>query len=166
MPILQRILSLIRGMIYARKPDIAPLDLVTVQPYGARDVMTRWVAEEWIPLYNDCWSAVNVMDPGDSRYVSVQLQSRSCRAVIRPNRIWQVTNARYVESTLLKCTSVIAMVFACLLLTLAIGILSIAETKGQKLGYIVGFTAIFSIALTLLVNPKTSRLQVFIATAT
>ena len=66
---------------------------------------------------------------------------------------------------MLKFTSFVATVVACLLPTVAISILTTAETRAQKLGYIAGFTALFSIGLMWLAEPTTSRTQIFGATA-
>ncbi len=54
-------------------------------------------------------------------------------------------------------TSFVATVVACLLPTLAIGVLTTAETTAQKLGYIGGFTAMFAIGLLWFTDASTSR---------
>jgi hypothetical protein len=72
---------------------------------------------------------------------------------------------RYTEKTILRFTSAIATVVACLLPTLSIGVLTTAEGTLQKLGYIGGFTALFSIGLMFLTDAGTSRVQIFTATA-
>ncbi len=66
---------------------------------------------------------------------------------------------------MLKFTSFVATVVACLLPTLAIVILTRVETTAQKLGLIAGFTALFSIGLIWLTDAGTSRVQIFAATA-
>jgi len=62
-------------------------------------------------------------------------------------------------------TSGVATVVACLLPTLAIGVLTTAQGNIQKLLYIGGFTALFAIGLMLLTDVGTSKVQVFTATA-
>jgi hypothetical protein len=57
------------------------------------------------------------------------------------------------------------MVIASVLPTVAIGILTTAETRLQRLLYIGGFTALFAIGVMWLTDANTSRVQVFTATA-
>src|SRR6266699_3897191 len=68
------------------------------------------------------------------------------------------------EKTILKFTSAAATVAACILPTVAIGILTTATTTTQKLLYIGGFTALFAIGLMYLTD-ETARVQIFTATA-
>jgi hypothetical protein len=63
-----------------------------------------------------------------------------------------------------RFTTYIATVVACVLPTLAIGILAAAESYRDKLLYIGGFTALFSIGLMFLTT-EASRVEIFTATA-
>ena len=65
---------------------------------------------------------------------------------------------------MLRFTSGVATVVACLLPTLAISILTTACGMTETLLYIGGFTALFSIGLMILTT-DTSRVQIFTATA-
>ncbi len=71
----------------------------------------------------------------------------------------------YPVDTMLKFTSAIATIVACVLPTVAIGILTTAKTTLQKLCYIGGFTALFAIGLMWLTDAGTSRSNIFTATA-
>ena len=66
---------------------------------------------------------------------------------------------------MLKFTSSVAMVVACVLPTVAIGILTTAQTTKQRLLYIGGFTALFAIGVMWLTDAGTSRVSIFTATA-
>jgi len=66
---------------------------------------------------------------------------------------------------MVRFTSRVATVFACILPTLAIGILTTAHTTLQILLYIGGFTALFSIGLMFLTPSDTTRVEIFTATA-
>jgi hypothetical protein len=66
---------------------------------------------------------------------------------------------------MLRFTSGVAMVIACILPTVAIGILTTAQTTMQKLLYIGGFTALFAIGVMGLTDAGTSRVNIFTATA-
>jgi hypothetical protein len=69
------------------------------------------------------------------------------------------------QKRILKITSLLATVVACLLPTVAIGILSTAKTNRDRLLYIGGFTTLFAIGLLLFTESGTSRLNIFMATA-
>jgi hypothetical protein len=64
---------------------------------------------------------------------------------------------------MLKFTSSITTVVACVLPTLSIGVLATVHGMKHMLLYIGGFTAIFSIGLMILTNA--SRVEIFTATA-
>ncbi len=72
---------------------------------------------------------------------------------------------RTYQKRILKITALLATVVACVLPTVAIGILSTAKTKRDKLLYIGGFTALFAIGLLLFAEGGTSRIGIFTATA-
>jgi len=65
---------------------------------------------------------------------------------------------------MLRFTSAVATVAACLLPTLAIGVLTTARNMTETLLYIGGFTVLFSIGLMVLTTDA-SRMQIFTATA-
>jgi len=71
----------------------------------------------------------------------------------------------YSDLTMLKFTSFVATVIACLLPTIAIGIMTTAKTTRDKLLYIGGFTILFAIGLLWVAEAGTSRIQIFMATA-
>jgi hypothetical protein len=66
---------------------------------------------------------------------------------------------------MLRFTSYVATVVACILPTLAIGVLATAHGTTHILLYIGGFTALFAIGLIVLTNPDTTRVEIFTATA-
>ena len=61
--------------------------------------------------------------------------------------------------------SAVATLVACILPTIAIGILATAEGMTHKLLYIGGFTLLFALGLMALTDCSTSRLNIFTATA-
>ncbi|KAH7011101.1 hypothetical protein EDB80DRAFT_384078 [Ilyonectria destructans] len=145
-PLSKRILPLIYSIFHPQEPTRTDLDLVTTQPRQKVDGLTRWVANEWIPFYHD-WrygGKKGKRDHGDM-----------CQSKLET----------YSEMKMLRFTSAVATVVACLLPTLAIGVLTTAKGTLQKLGYIAGFTAMFSIGLMWLTDAGTSRVQIFTATA-
>jgi len=65
---------------------------------------------------------------------------------------------------MLRISSTITTVVACLLPTVAISVLAELHTMGQTLGAIAGFTALFALGLSWLTG-GTSRVEIFTATA-
>ncbi|KAH7110731.1 hypothetical protein EDB81DRAFT_954024 [Dactylonectria macrodidyma] len=145
-PLSKRILPLIYSIFQPQEPTRTDLDLVTTQPRQKVDGLTRWVANEWIPFYHD-WRYGGKKGKGDQ------------------GDVYQSKLETYSGVKMLRFTSAVATVVACLLPTLAIGVLTTAKGTLQKLGYIAGFTAMFSIGLMWLTDAGTSRVQIFTATA-
>lgn len=71
----------------------------------------------------------------------------------------------YREGRILRFTSFITTIVACLLPTVAIAVLAQLHTTAQLLGLIAVFTAVFAGGLMLLVDSGTSRVEIFTATA-
>ena len=174
----QRTLLLLRSIFWPRKTPPNKLDLVSARPHQKVDGLTRWVAYEWIPFYqawlNDRMKAKSE-DPekktqgkqNDNGQSSVSFRTQE----ISSDRRKIVSNdlkkgiAVYSERTMLKFTSSVATVVACILPTLAIGVLATAHGTMHALLYIGGFTALFAIGLMFLTNAETTRVEVFTATA-
>jgi hypothetical protein len=70
----------------------------------------------------------------------------------------------YTGEWMLRISSTITTVVACLLPTVAISVLAELHTMGQTLGAIAGFTALFALGLSWLTG-GTSRVEIFTATA-
>lgn len=77
----------------------------------------------------------------------------------------QPTLDTYSMNSMLRFTSFVATVVACLLPTVAISVLSTVHTTAMLLGFIALFTAIFAMGLMSLTDPGTSRTEIFTATA-
>ncbi|GAB1316088.1 hypothetical protein MFIFM68171_06298 [Madurella fahalii] len=120
------------------------LDLATVHPRRETDKFTHWVIQHWIPFYHKHFCSREVNSTDDPRYINVE---------------------EYSKSKIIRFTSFVTTVVACLLPTVAIVVLSTAETRGQIFAYISGFTAMFSMGLMWLTDAATKRVQVFTATA-
>jgi len=76
----------------------------------------------------------------------------------------QYTFETHPERNMQRFTSAVATVAACLLPTLAIGVLTTARGMTETLLYIGGFTVMFAIGLMILAK-DTSTVQIFTATA-
>jgi hypothetical protein len=71
----------------------------------------------------------------------------------------------YRMSRMLRFTSFVATVVACLLPTVAIAVLATMHSQRELLGFIALFTAIFAVGLMGLTDSGTSRTEIFTATA-
>ncbi|KAK0711965.1 hypothetical protein B0H67DRAFT_304048 [Lasiosphaeris hirsuta] len=121
-------------------PARTDADLVVPRLHHAVDGFTGWVADVWTPF---CFGFREYWKKGNKGKDTFETHS---------------------ESNMLRFTSAVATVVACLLPTLAISILTTARGMTETLLYIGGFTALFSVGLMALAT-ETSRVQIFTATA-
>jgi hypothetical protein len=144
----KRFLPMLKLLFWPDKRELDPnspcRDLVRVQPCRDLDSFTHWVEYEFMPFWHGLLHSGELKSYEDRREGQMK---------------------QYSQSTMLNFTTFITTVVACLLPTLAIGILTTAETTRDKLLYIGGFTAMFAIGLLWLTEAGSSRLQVFTATA-
>ncbi|KAI0434246.1 hypothetical protein F5Y09DRAFT_297000 [Xylaria sp. FL1042] len=143
-PLSSRILPVLGRLLWPRTVHPKNPDLVRTQPFRELDTFTRWVEQEFAPLWHDLCHPKKIESPDNRRYAVV---------------------TTYSEPKMLKFTSFVATVIASVLPTVAIGILTTAKTTLQKLYYIGGFTALFAIGLLWLTESGTTRIQIFMATA-
>jgi len=71
----------------------------------------------------------------------------------------------YSMNRMIRFTNFVATIIACLLPIVGIVVLSELHTKAKTLGFIALFTAIFAIGIMVLTDKRTSRTEVFTATA-
>ncbi|KAI3316516.1 hypothetical protein HD806DRAFT_517345 [Xylariaceae sp. AK1471] len=149
-----------------RQSDIRA-DLVVPTPLRDIDRVTRWVKDEVIPIVHRLKGNDSVQEETELGTRGIEdgpssTEKSSERKLQEDERIRNVKP--YPDSITLKITSGLSTVVACLLPTIAIGVLTTANTTLQKILYIGGFSAIFAIAI-MLFTPNTPRLQIFTATA-
>jgi len=138
-PLIRQFLSVLKNLFVwqSQTSSKSDLDLVTVHQPPELDKFTYWVAQYWIPFWHR----------------------------IRYSKVVEYTETKeYSQSKMLKFTSFVATIVACLLPTASIAILATAKTTPQRLGYIAGFTALFAIMLMWLTDAK-SRVPIFTATS-
>ncbi|KAK5635368.1 hypothetical protein RRF57_011080 [Xylaria bambusicola] len=130
-------------------------DLVAPRPYRTADGVTRWIEDGVIPVWHKLRSSYN-----DGRLSSSRDKNEGEKG--QDSRMAAFTH--YPHSVILNITSGVATVIACLLPTVAITVLTTAETTWQKLLWIGGFTAMFSISLVIFTS-EVPRMHIFSATA-
>jgi len=164
---------LLLSIFWASNPPPKKLDLVATQPYRNIDSFTRWIEDEWIPFYHGCRQGRKEGKEDVEKECSQDAVSFQTKEIPSDARMHTANNfekdkenfRKYSEKTMLRFTSSVATVVACILPTLAISILTTAHGTLQILLYIGGFTALFAIGLMLLTNAETTRVEIFTATA-
>lgn len=151
------------------------------------DGLARWVANECVPFWEFLkgyhWKKKPCSVDEESGTDEVKKQAQRASPVKRKRACGlfsrsQATDSEsetkgadtptitsYKEGPILRFTSFIATIVACLLPTVAIAVLAQLHTLGKLLGIIAVFTAIFAGGLMMLVDSGTSRVEIFTATA-
>lgn len=172
-PLFTQFLLLLRNLVWSPKPQKgkANLDLIVPRPGHKVDGLTLWVANEFVPFYQNLKVAIHEfatkrrreclpLPNSGSRSNSVTTTSTASAEKEEP-----ATLNTYSEDRMLRFTSSVATVIACLLPTLAIAILAKLHSTGVLLGVIAAFTAVFAIGLMFLTDAGISRVEIFTATA-
>jgi hypothetical protein len=184
-------LRLLRSIFWAEKSEKSHLDLVVPRKSKDVDGLTRWVASEFVPFWHRlCKAFKRTENPvrDEEGLPSAVIEKRPSNTSTFSQRMWealrrkkspevtqveisedarkaQPTLITYSMSRMLRFTSFVATVVACLLPTVAIAVLSTMHTTAELLGFIALFTAIFAIGLMVLTDSGTSRTEIFTATA-
>jgi hypothetical protein len=153
-------------------------ELIVPNPGRTPDALTLWVVHSLVPLYqrlweiyriplrDALWSWLRTSKKGkdeESRWGTTPTNGptiSSSSAADAPVR----NLTEYSALWIIRVTSIVTTVVACLLPTIAIIILARVTTIGATLGLIALFTALFALGLILL-SSGSSRMQIFTATA-
>ncbi|KAH8891763.1 hypothetical protein GQ53DRAFT_746258 [Thozetella sp. PMI_491] len=156
------------------QPKGPKLDLVTLPSKYERDRFVRWISHDCVPVIHSIryslWNKLLIyyrFSFGWSKSIKSpdeegQRQQREKKSEEERKKNGLET---YSEKWMQFIASSVATVVACVLPTVAIGILSTAQGTMHKLLYIGGFTMLFAIGLIILTDCSTSRIQIFTATA-
>jgi len=147
----ERFRALVRSifLFWKGQPDRMNCNLVVPCKAEDRDGFTGWVADYWTPF----WVALKKRRKGGEDDNAANKGDPT-----------EDTFETHSEKNMQRFTAAVATVVACLLPTLAIGVLTTARGMTQTLLYIGGFTALFAIGLMILAK-DTSTVQIFTATA-
>jgi hypothetical protein len=168
-------LLLLRNLFWKPVPKQKKLNLVVPRPGRKVDGLTKWVANEFVPFWQCFLDSTIYRNKGRNsdeekgrKRSSGSTTTETVCSEIEPNRSLgseQKTLNTYSEDRMLRFTSAVATVIACLLPTVAIAVLAKLHTTADLLGVIAVFTAIFAMGLMLLTDAGTSRVEIFTATA-
>lgn len=147
-----------------------------IAPRGRRSVdgLTRWIAEEAIPFWEALKDAVKKRRDKNKSGSAEGGEEKGPSSVIPDNFPTMVTlddkkdlKLGYIKSysghSILKLTTKLTTLFACMLPMVAIGVLSVVDNLSYRLGLIAAFTAIFCVGL--MTVAEVTRVQVFTATS-
>jgi len=125
-------------------------DLVVLRPGIKADAVATWITYTLVPWLSKLVLLIRGEQP-ENRYSGPRQEN------IAPLRVGTVN----------KVTSLVAIAIACVLPTVAIGVLTttLAVTNQQKLLWIGGFTILFAMGVTAFTN-EISKAHVFMAAAT
>jgi hypothetical protein len=160
------LLRLIKSPIWPATPEEICPDLVTPHHPEKIDGLTRWVANNWVPFWEYFCKWISGMIPEKIREdIEAARQKKSEEKSPKQNDPGPTTLVTYSMNAMLRFTSRVATLVACLLPIVAITVLSKLHTNAKVLGFIALFTALFALGLMGLTPPGTSRTEIFTATA-
>ncbi|TVY68720.1 hypothetical protein LSUE1_G007147 [Lachnellula suecica] len=180
----RRFWKVVWALLWTQAPPPSELDLVMTRAPHKIDGFTRWVACYFIPFYEDFtrYREEKVVEK-QAKLAAADLEKqpkhtlkrwskRSSKKqtpvlpekwVAKPGK--QDTLATWSEKGMLRFTSSVSTVVACLLPTVAITVLSQVHGLRSLLLCIAGFAVIFAVGLIFLTNGTSSRVEIFTATA-
>jgi hypothetical protein len=146
------------------------LDLASCMPARKVDGFSRWVATSFVPFW-DNWKDYrqkrkekNIRTESDVEKRSVRSTSSKAEVHVKTQaELEEETLTKYSENNIMRVTSSISTVVACLLPTIAITVLSQLHETRDLLLCLAGFATIFAIGLIFL--GTASRVEIFGATA-
>ena len=183
--------ELLRNLIWMPPGSSDNLDLVMTKPSGRIDGFTRWVACYLIPFYEEFrvyrekrkadkrLSQVNSdveKNANDTNCIPSHGKLYQCREKRQEEKFkkpdkWvkkvkkEETIETWSEKGILKFTSGVSTVIACLLPVVAITVLSQVQGTRNLLLCLAGFAVIFTVGLMFLTNGTSSRVEIFTATS-
>jgi hypothetical protein len=165
-------LKMIWALIWSQPTPSDDLDLVSTLPPRKIDGFSRWVASRFVPFWaNYKKHKQNRRDNNNSNASDEAKTQDDAHIVAPPQRpkpskeFSKETLAKYSERGILRFTSAVSTIVACLLPTVAITVLSQLHGTRDLLLTIAGFAVIFAVGLIFLTNGTASRIDIFTATA-
>jgi len=195
-PLISQFLHLF--MFWSKKKEEFRKDLVVPRTAEKVDGLTHWVANEFVPFWQNFRSAYearkksraqenclpnddvpNAMVDKEGSIASVSTFKRRFSNLLGSRRPSETTSVEMSEDTLevpptlntysmnsmIRFTSRVATIIACLFPTVGIAVLAKIHDTGMVIGFIALFTFLFAAGLMALTNFGTSRTEIFTATA-
>lgn len=177
--------TVIKRLIWLKPPAEDDLDLVVTRPQSKIDGLTKWAIWYLIPFFESVsekrkekrkqdiekdakpnpkprrWPKGRIFKVRKRAKVSGAPQLNLARGQVKKSK----TVETWSEMTVLRMTSGVSTVVACLLPVVAITVLSQLHGTRDLLVCIAGFAVIFAVGLIFLTQGTTTRVEIFTATA-
>ncbi|KAM3070480.1 hypothetical protein ACMFMG_010303 [Clarireedia jacksonii] len=192
-PLWKQFLFLLCSLFWNRRVPDDGLDLIVPKQGRKVDGLTHWVANEFVPFWQclkdsmrwkKSWNLPCFTTSTQSISEKRKTQGPISRVFISASDFFRKKPSGHADSKsrsaagslrlglniystnrMLRFTSSVATVLACLLPTVAIAVLAQLNSTRELIGVIAAFTAIFAIGLMWLTDGNTSRVEIFTATA-
>ncbi|CAG8973469.1 hypothetical protein HYALB_00011065 [Hymenoscyphus albidus] len=150
--------EVIWSLIWSKPDPPCTPDLASTHPKAPVDSLSRWVAASFVPWWADWREARKRKKEGDAEKTAAPESPRKTR-----DQLARETLTMYSGASIVRFTSSLTTVVACLLPTIAITVLSQVHGLGNLLLCLAGFAIIFAAGLIFL--GTASRVEIFGATA-
>lgn len=162
----------------AEEPRVFQEQLIVPRAESKSDGLTLWVTYSFIPLYHHVWKKFR--SPNWAKFwTKVNGQFSKCHLPrwhqestekSAPHKHSKHSKAgvgdltKYSHRWIVRVTSILTTIVACLLPIIAIVVLSKVQSMGMILGLIALFNSVFAFGL-VLISSTSSRVEIFTATA-
>lgn len=159
---------LVKGLLWMQRPEKTEMDLVITSPSEKVDGLTHWIMWGVIPFYR-YWQGERKrrkeakMTPEDIEKAQKSKESPDESGYKNPGTPSILVS--WSENSVLRFTSGICTVIACLLPVIAISVLSQLQKMEHLLPCLAAFTVVFSVGLIALTQGTGKRTEIFSATA-
>ncbi|KAJ2899232.1 hypothetical protein MKZ38_003332 [Zalerion maritima] len=168
-PVVEQIAEFLKNtfVFWKKRPCPSYPDLVSMQAPVDVDGLTGWIEDEAVPFYQGIKLRLEQNKHKDDleKIQNHQQEEQKADGRSAAERLEERLGSHTVisENMILKATSAIVTITACVLPTVAIAVLTTAHGLRDKLLYIGGLTMLFAIGLMILAN-ESSRTQIFVGT--
>lgn len=167
-PLRTQLWNVLKRLIWLKPPAEDDLDLIVTRPQKQVDGLTKWAVWYLIPFYESVrekriqkWEAKKALEAQQDPEKQPKEQTLNLGGKVKKGE----TVETWSETTVVRMTSGVATVVACLLPVVAITVLSQLHGTRDLLICIAGFAIIFAVGLIFLTQGTSTRVEIFTATA-
>jgi len=164
-PLRRQFVKVLWNLIWPQPAPSNDLDLIATRQPQKVDGFTRWVACDFIPFYANVKDRLKNGKPKPVLDEEEMVDPLAPETPAKSNDFQKETLETYSEKSMLKFTSAVSTVVACLLPTVAIIVLSQIQGMTNLLLCLAGFAVLFAAGLIFLTSGTTTRVEIFTATA-
>jgi hypothetical protein len=171
-PLIYQFVKMLWSLVRLKPTTNDPnLDLFAVRPPAKTDGLTRWVSTDFIPSWEECRKRFKTREADEEnghppRPVPAESKRNKKKTKKKSKKEFKKnTLATYGEMNILRFTSAISTIVACLLPTMASVVLTQVKGTRNLLICFLEFAVLFAGGLIFLTSGTVSRVEVFTATA-